>query len=195
MQDFFWWPTLFAYLFGSIPTGVLLAKAMGLSDPRTVGSGNIGAANMARLGGKKMGVLTFIFDFLKGLLPVLLALFFFPDNLNLAYATALLAVVGHCYSLFLRFHGGKGVATTAGAFALLAPIPLAIALFAWALTFLAFRISSLAAMISLVFLLFGLLIFQESLSLQMTALFCCLMVIRRHRSNLEALLKDTERSF
>jgi glycerol-3-phosphate acyltransferase PlsY len=184
-----------AYLLGSIPSGVLMARALGLQDPRAAGSGNIGAANLTRLGGKKAGVLTFLLDFLKGFLPVLAARIYGPPDPTTAYLTALLAVTGHCYSVFLGFRGGKGVATTAGAFFPLAPIAMVAALFAWALGFYSFKVTSLAAMMALLALLGALLVIGNPGGLFLAALLTCLMVVRRHLANLNDLLSAKERRF
>ena len=113
---------IFAYLLGSIPTGVLLARAFGHVDPRTQGSRNIGATNIYRTAGKKLGILTLLGDILKGLLPVVLARNFLDAHLWVG-AVALAAFLGHLYPVFLKFKGGKGIATGLGAFLALAPIP------------------------------------------------------------------------
>src|SRR3989344_1612643 len=110
---FLFFPVL-AYFLGAIPCGLLVAKALKIGDPREAGSGNIGSANLTRIGGKKAGIFTFILDFLKGFVPVLAALLYFTDDPTSAYLAALFAVIGHCYSIYLLFEGGKGVATSAG---------------------------------------------------------------------------------
>ncbi|MGZ3712708.1 MAG: glycerol-3-phosphate 1-O-acyltransferase PlsY, partial [Bdellovibrionota bacterium] len=179
---------LLSYLLGSIPSGILVAKAMGLGDPRDSGSGNIGASNLARLGGKRVGVFTFLLDFFKGLIPVLAALLLKPESPGLACFCALFAVLGHCYSLFLFFSGGKGVATAAGALFLIATIPMLIAFVGWAICFYCFRITSLAAMAALGLLLASLLATNADPILLGVALLCSLVVVRRHEMNLKNLL-------
>lgn len=186
---------LIAYLLGSIPSGILVARALGLGDPRESGSGNIGASNLTRIGGRKVGVITFLLDFLKGLLPVLAALFLLPADPWLAGICALCAVIGHCYSLFLIFQGGKGVATAAGALLLLAPVAMSVSLLTWALCFYCFRITSLAAMAALAVLLAGLLAMNAGTHLLLVALACCMIVVRRHEANLIGLLAGQERKF
>jgi acyl phosphate:glycerol-3-phosphate acyltransferase len=186
---------LVSYLFGSVPSGILLARAAGLGDPRDAGSGNIGASNLTRLGGKKLGALTFLLDFLKGFVPVFFAYFYWPDDTFPAALGALLAVTGHCYSIFLFFQGGKGVATTAGALFPLAPFAMIVALAAWGLSFYAYRMTSLAAMVALFALLGSLLLFGAPAHLLGVAGICCVMVVRRHQANLEDLLGGKERSF
>ena len=142
-----------AYLLGSIPFGLLLTKATGLGDVRKIGSGNIGATNVLRTGNKGLAALTLLLDLLKGFLAVSLVRGYFPANdpaLALAWGpvptAALGAVLGHCFPVWLRFKGGKGVATNAGvSFGLGWPIGLAYAL-VWLGLLGAMRISSLAGM-------------------------------------------------
>lgn len=113
-----------AFLLGSIPFGLLIARAFCGLDPRSGGSGNVGATNVARLCGFKWGLLTLVCDLLKGFLPV--ALFWHSDsNLGyLAYVAGLGVILGHMHSLFLNYKGGKGVATTVGVFLALSPVQL-----------------------------------------------------------------------
>ncbi|MBL8657452.1 MAG: glycerol-3-phosphate 1-O-acyltransferase PlsY [Altererythrobacter sp.] len=148
----------FAYLLGSIPFGLLLTRAAGLGDVRAIGSGNIGATNVLRTGKKWLAAATLILDGLKGFLAVALVRQFFALNdpvLQFAEAgpvpaAALGAVVGHCFPVWLRFKGGKGVATNAGvAFGLGWPIGLTYAL-VWIGVLAAARISSLAGMSAVV---------------------------------------------
>lgn len=148
----------FAYVLGSIPFGLLLTKAAGLGDVRQIGSGNIGATNVLRTGNKKLAALTLLLDLLKGFLAVALVKQFFPvndptllfDEAGPVPAAALGAVVGHCFPLWLRFKGGKGVATNAGvSFGLAWPIGLAYAL-VWIGLLALLRISSLAGMAAVV---------------------------------------------
>ena len=110
---------LFAYLLGSIPTGLVLGFVSGV-DVRRGGSGNIGTTNVARLVGWKAGLLTLIADIAKGMIPILLAAYFNFD-LSVQVQTALAAFIGHLYPVFLKFRGGKGVATALGIFIALAP--------------------------------------------------------------------------
>lgn len=148
----------FAYLLGSIPFGLLLTRAAGMGDVRKIGSGNIGATNVLRTGNKKLAALTLFLDLLKGFLAVALVRQFFPANAPVLLfdeagpvpAAALGAVIGHCFPVWLRFKGGKGVATNAGvSFGLAWPIGLAYAL-VWIGVLAAMRISSLAGMSAVV---------------------------------------------
>ena len=114
---------LFSYLIGSIPTGYLIAKHTMHIDIREHGSGNPGAANVYRIVGKWAGVCTFLIDAIKGYVPVLLARHFCPDIYAIAIVCGVVAILGHMWTIYLKFRGGKGVATSAGVFLALAPIP------------------------------------------------------------------------
>lgn len=122
-----------AFLLGSIPTGFLIVKASKGIDIRTVGSGNTGSTNVKRVAGRKAAIITQVIDILKGAIPVGICIFVLSDldtsfNRNiLVSASALTAILGHNFSPFLHFKGGKGVNTTVGAFLLIATIPTAIA--------------------------------------------------------------------
>ncbi|GAB4298775.1 MAG: hypothetical protein Kow0090_14250 [Myxococcota bacterium] len=105
---------LFAYLLGSIPTGLIIGRVVAGKDIRLWGSGNIGASNVGRTIGRKWGLLTFIGDFLKGLIPVLIARYFLGLEMFFICLVGVVAVLGHIFSVFLRFKGGKGVATAGG---------------------------------------------------------------------------------
>lgn len=148
---------VFAYLLGSIPFGLLLTKAAGLGDVRQIGSGNIGATNVLRTGNKKLAAATLLLDLAKGFFAVALVRQNVADNspaLALAWgpvpAAALGAVIGHCFPVWLKFKGGKGVATNAGvSFGLGWPIGLAYAL-VWIGMLALVRISSLAGMSAVV---------------------------------------------
>lgn len=188
----------FAYLLGSIPFGLLLTKAAGLGDVRQIGSGNIGATNVLRTGNKKLAALTLLLDALKGFLAVALVRQYFADNapaLDLAWgpvpAAALGAVVGHCFPVWLKFRGGKGVATNAGvSFGLGWPIGLAYAL-VWIGVLGATRISSLAGMSAVLAAavaaaLFGYMAFVPVL------LVIAAIIIWLHRENIGRLMRGEE---
>lgn len=146
---------VFGYLLGSIPFGLLLAFAAGKGDVRKIGSGNIGATNVLRTGSKGLAALTLLLDLAKGFFAVFLAVRILPIDAGSAWfgvreAAALGAVLGHCFPVWLKFKGGKGVATNAGvAFGLAWPIGLAYAL-VWIAMLAIFRISSLAGMSAVV---------------------------------------------
>lgn len=138
-------PLAATFLVGSFPTGVLAGRLNGI-DIRTVGSGNVGATNVFRALGKPWGIATLIVDALKGFLPVLLLLKAFPEPSWVPTAGALAAVLGHTFSPFLRFRGGKGVATSAGVFLALLPLPTTAALAVFLAVFLPTRIVALGSL-------------------------------------------------
>lgn len=134
---------LVGYLMGSIPSGVIIARLGGAGDIRKIGSGNIGATNVLRTGRKGLALATLGVDLVKGALPVWLALRFFgPD---MAVVAGLGAVLGHCFPVWLRFKGGKGVATAAGVILALSPLTLLIALLVFLALALPTRIVSLGS--------------------------------------------------
>jgi glycerol-3-phosphate acyltransferase PlsY len=179
------------YLAGSISTAILVCRAMGLPDPRSEGSRNPGATNVLRFGGKKAAAITLAGDFLKGLLPVLLARLAGLEDLGLAL-TALAAFLGHLYPVFFGFEGGKGVATAFGAILGLSwPVALA-ALVTWLFMAFVVRISSLSALTAAV--LTPLLGWWFNLPLAYNAAILAMVVllIWRHRSNIRNLLAGAE---
>ena len=179
------------YLAGSVSTAIIVCRAMGLPDPRNEGSRNPGATNVLRLGGKKAAAITLAGDFLKGLLPVLLARLAGVEATGLALI-ALAAFLGHLYPIFFSFQGGKGVATAFGAIlGLSAPVALA-ALATWLIMAFVLRISSLsaltaAALTPLFAWYFGLSGASLAVVLVMVGL-----LIWRHRSNIRHLWAGTE---
>ena len=134
------------YLLGSIPSGVLLARAMGLGNLREIGSGNIGATNVLRTGNKRAAALTLLFDGAKGAVAVLLARAFAGEDA--AQLAGLAAFIGHCFPVWLVFRGGKGVATFFGILLALAPLIGAIAALIWIAVAAISRYSSLAALMA-----------------------------------------------
>jgi glycerol-3-phosphate acyltransferase PlsY len=182
---------LFAYLLGSLSSAIILSKIMGFPDPRDEGSNNPGATNVLRIAGKKAAFLTLVGDCLKGLIPVLIALTISEDRLLIALA-GFSAFIGHCYPLFFRFKGGKGVATAIAVsvgFNWLAGL---IIIGIWLLFAKVFKISSLAAIIA--FTALPLLIFWQENSLYITLTFIAMSVILiwRHKANIQRLVQGVE---
>jgi len=182
---------LTAYLFGSIATAVVVCRLAGLPDPRSEGSGNPGATNVLRIGGRKVAALTLAGDLIKGLLPILIARLLSDDPTLLALVGAA-AFLGHLYPIFFGFRGGKGVATALGVMlGMIWPVALA-ALIAWLLMAKLFRISSLAALTAATLTpLFAWLLTPEPAYLIFTST-VALLLIWRHRSNIRNLLKGRE---
>jgi glycerol-3-phosphate acyltransferase PlsY len=184
-----------AYLLGSIAFGILVSKAFGLPDPRTVGSGNPGATNVLRSGKKSAAVLTLLGDALKGWLPVWLALQ--SDMLMWVVASVGLAVfVGHLYPIFYKFKGGKGVATALGVMLALSPTLGLAAIATWVVVFAISRYSSLAAIVAAalapVYAWLWTLAYKNYF---ITVLVMAVFLIWRHRSNIQKLLAGTEAGF
>ncbi|MBO0749415.1 MAG: glycerol-3-phosphate 1-O-acyltransferase PlsY [Porphyrobacter sp.] len=179
---------LLGYLVGSIPFGLLLAMAAGKGDIRQIGSGNIGATNVLRTGSKGLAAAVLLLDLGKGLLAVLAAWRWLPDAVA---ATALAVVIGHCFPVWLKFKGGKGVATNAGvSFGLGWPIGLAYAL-VWLGMLALTRISSLAGMSAVVAAVIAAAVFGFERFVPVLALIA-LLVIWLHRANIRRLLAGEE---
>ncbi|MCB5199889.1 glycerol-3-phosphate 1-O-acyltransferase PlsY [Loktanella sp. TSTF-M6] len=177
------------YLLGSIPTGVIAARLMGLGNLRDIGSGNIGATNVLRTGNKKAAAITLIGDALKGVVAVILARAFAgPDAVQLA---ALMAFVGHCYPVWLGFKGGKGVATFLGLILILAPIAGLIACAVWAGTAKLAKISSLAALVAAAVTPLVLLVLGAGQFFALAFVLAAL-IFWRHRANIARLRDGTE---
>ncbi|MGB5328384.1 MAG: glycerol-3-phosphate 1-O-acyltransferase PlsY [Gammaproteobacteria bacterium] len=181
----------FAYLLGSISSAILLSKIMGFEDPRSEGSKNPGATNVLRIAGKKAAFLTLLGDFLKGLVPVLLAHGLGADPLVIAL-TGFAAFFGHCFPLFFGFKGGKGVATAIAATLGFNWIAGVILVGIWLLFAKVFKISSLAAIIS--FAVLPLVIYWRVQDLPASLVFVALSVILiwRHKGNIQRLISGTE---
>jgi glycerol-3-phosphate acyltransferase PlsY len=180
-----------SYLFGSISSAIIVCRLMGLPDPRTQGSNNPGATNVLRFGGKKAAAITLFGDSIKGLIPVLIAHYFGVSETVLA-ATALAAFLGHLYPVFFGFKGGKGVATALGVqFGLYWPIGLTI-LAVWLFIAYGLKISSLAALVSQALFPIVVWYFWPSIPLIVISIIMSLLLIWRHRSNIQNMLSGTE---
>lgn len=182
---------LLSYLLGSIPTGLWMGLLMRKIDIREHGSKNIGATNTLRVLGKVMGSIALIGDVSKGAVSVLCV----SQLSEWPYAPllcGLAAIVGHTFSLFLKFNGGKGVATSAGVFAGLAPIPMAIAFTVFVLIIAFTRMVSLASMLAAVALSIAVWTLSEDLSVQIIATLVALIIVLRHRDNIKRILAGNE---
>lgn len=187
---------LAAYLIGSIPFGFLVARARGV-DIFKAGSGNIGATNIGRVLGRKFGLLVFFCDVLKGAIPTFLGLRLFDDS-RWAVAIGLAAIIGHMFPIFLRFRGGKGVATGFGVVAVLLPFPAALAFGVWFAVLLATRTVSLASIVAAITLAFArcasvAVPFDEANApLSAFSILTAAIVVIKHRANIVRLWNGAE---
>ncbi len=184
-----------AYLLGSLSFAVIVSKAMGMADPRSYGSGNPGATNVLRSGKKKAAILTLLGDALKGLVAVLLAKYFL-DAGSITEATvawvALAVLIGHMWPVFFGFKGGKGVATAVGVlFALSWPVAL-ICTLVWLVMAFGLKISSLAALTATVLSPVLAWVFIDETSWCWAVLIIAILVLYRHKSNIQNLLSGKE---
>ncbi|HSW69794.1 MAG TPA: glycerol-3-phosphate 1-O-acyltransferase PlsY [Gammaproteobacteria bacterium] len=181
---------IIAYLFGSISTAIVTCKLMGLPDPRKQGSGNPGATNVLRFGGKKAAIITLIGDMLKGMLPVLALKWYGLNTIGLS-CVAFAAFLGHLYPIFFRFQGGKGVATAFGCLVSLS-WPLGFGLLAtWLVVAAISRYSSLAAVLAaLLAPLYAW--FMTNIPYTVTACLISALLIYRHRKNIQNLVTGKE---
>jgi acyl phosphate:glycerol-3-phosphate acyltransferase len=179
-----------AYLLGSIPFSYLVARRRGV-DVRRVGSGNVGATNVLRSVGRGAGILAFVLDALKGLLAVLVARALDPAG-GLPALAAAAAVLGHMYPPWLRFRGGKGVSTGAGAFLLLAPLPTAGGLVVFAAVVAATRYISLGSIAGTSTLALLSFLLGASEPVARAAAGLALLIVWKHRANLQRIARGTE---
>ena len=179
----------FVFLLGGVPFGLILGMLFRGIDVRTQGSGNIGATNVARVMGWGLGSATLLLDAAKGALPMLWVAHHFEQPWMLP-AAGLVAVLGHCYSPWLEFQGGKGVATAAGVMLVVSPKATLLALICWGLTYGLTRKSSLGAFVAIAAIQVGLWIFMPGWWLFGLAIAAILLL--RHRENLQRLVAGTE---
>ena len=182
-----------AYLLGSVPTGLLLARALGVNI-RETGSGNIGATNVYRTMGRKVGILTLVGDCLKGLIPVLVAKWLGLSDLWVA-AIGLAAFLGHVYTIFLCFKGGKGVATALGVFLGTSPLSVLVGLAIFALVLYRWRYVSLASITAAALIPAAVWLTGAPHETVLMSLAIAAVVIFRHRENISRLAAGTESTF
>ena len=179
------------YLCGSLASAVIVCRIMKLPDPRDSGSGNPGATNVLRIAGKQAAAFTLAGDFLKGVVPVVLAKLLSASP-EVHAATAVAALVGHMYPVFFGFRGGKGVATAFGAVAGLA-LPAALLMAAvWVLVAMVTRYASLASMLAICIAPVFAIIFLPGWSTVLALLVMAALIVYRHKSNIERLRAGTE---
>lgn len=181
-----------SYLLGSLPSGYVLFWISEKKDIRNFGSGSTGATNLFRLKGWKLALPALFIDVLKGVLPAYLAIRVLFD-IQLAALSALLAVIGHCFPVYLKFRGGKGVATMMGAFAVLAFKPFLISLTIWLLIIGISRYVSLGSLLAAFSYPFLTLIFHNEEEIIYVSIALFLIVAIRHLGNINSLIKGKER--
>ncbi len=187
---------LIAYFLGAVPIGLLIAKIYGHPDIRREGSGNIGATNVARVVGKKQGLITLIGDISKGAVPVLLAMWLIgTDTLTKQFWIALIgfsSFLGHIFPIYLKFRGGKGVATATGVFFAISPLAVVFDLLIFLFVVWRFRyvsLGSLSAAFAMPFLLFIISGKKAYISL---SILMAILIFYRHKENIGRLLKGEE---
>ncbi len=194
------------YLIGSIPFGLIVGKLAGIGDIRNTGSGNIGATNMVRAGGKKLGAMVLVLDALKGAIPIFLLMTiqgtgkgYGPGVIdehgvdeNIFWIIGYCIVLGHMFPIWLKFKGGKGVATSLGVIAVISPVFFLLVCAVWLAIFLATQYSSLAAIVAFIALPLFYLIGGDAYG---WPLLLSLMVILKHHENVKRLLNGTESKF
>jgi acyl phosphate:glycerol-3-phosphate acyltransferase len=194
------WIPVAAYLLGSIPFGLLLAKAFGVEDVRKAGSGNVGATNVARVAGPLAGIFTLVLDAAKGAAPVWLAARFANDSAAWMTVAGLAALTGHCFPVWLRFRGGKGVATAAGMFLVVCPPALvgSVLLFALVVVFSRYvSLGSIAAAAAMPLLIYFLWAPPHAPPLVVTfgAFAAATLVVFKHDANIQRLVEGRESRF
>jgi len=192
---------LLAYLIGSIPTSFIFARLLKKTDIRKYGSGNVGATNVFRVVGKVPAVIVLIMDMLKGYAAVVFLPEIFMNNaidaaLGLELYRILLGlsvISGHVWTVFLKFKGGKGVATAAGVLIAIAPKVIAGSASVWVLVFIAFRIVSVASITASIFLPVFALMFYSSTPLTLFTVLLCIFGTYKHKSNIQRLVRGEEK--
>jgi glycerol-3-phosphate acyltransferase PlsY len=190
--DIIW--IVLAYLLGSISSAIIVCRLLALPDPRSEGSGNPGATNVLRIGGKKAAALTLLGDMLKGYIPVALAVWFVLDPVVII-AIGVAAFVGHLWPVFFNFQGGKGVATELGVLFGLHPVIGLVIAAVWLLIAKGLKISSLAALVAM--MLAPLMVWfwtEGELSWTLGVALMSAMLIYRHKSNIKRLISGEETS-
>ena len=191
---------VFSYFCGSIPFGLILTKIFSKKDIRKIGSGNIGATNVLRTGNKYLAFATLLLDILKGYIPVLITKYFFPEMLQLS---ALLVILGHIFPIWLKFNGGKGVATFLGILFALSFGLAALFIFTWLTVSLIFKYSSLSSIFSSL-TVFIVTLIEEKITfainpniyeegyLKLLLFIILILIIYTHRKNISNLKNGTE---
>ena len=188
MQTYFFL-LLASYLLGSIPSGLILSKILNKGDLRKAGSGNIGATNALRVGGRLLGVLTLIFDLLKGLVVIILVRFFEQEFIA---AYGFVCIIGHIFPIWLNFKGGKGVATVLGMMLGLNPLVGLLMSIIWIVIFKFFKISSVASLISLFVSVITLIVIDTNYVNSIFLVLILILIVYKHKDNIIRLYRGEE---
>ena len=180
-----------AYFIGSIPSGLIIGKALYNTDLRQCGSGNIGATNAWRVLGKKAGIVVFVMDFLKGVIPVLLASYFIGTPWSMVIV-GVMAIAGHVFSIFTAFQGGKAVATGLGVVTVMMPDIALIVFVVWLIIVMITRYVSLGSIIASVLVPILSIVFEYPIPFMDFGVFTATLIVLRHRPNIKRLLNGTE---
>lgn len=183
---------ILSYLCGSIPFGYIIAKTFKKTDIRKQGSGNTGATNVYRTISKPLGILTLFLDLLKGFVPVYLVSLTNPSTYWIVILVALATILGHIFTVFLNFKGGKGVATACGAFLAMNPLAVLICFVSFVIVLVIFKYVSLASIVAAILLPISLYLLNSLSELVIFSCIISLLVIIRHISNIKRLLNGTE---
>ena len=186
--------SIISYFIGSIPTGVILAKYFGNVDLRNVGSGNIGATNVTRAMGKKFGAITLLGDIIKGVIPTVLAIFLLDSDYWTA-VVGLSAFLGHVYSVFLEFKGGKGVANALGVLLVTSPLETGIGLLVFIAVFAVSRYVSAGSIAAAAVIPIAVYYTMRPFPFLLLASLIAILVIYRHMENIKRLMSGTEKRF
>ena len=186
---YFLW-ILASYLVGSIPVGIILAKMRG-ADPRKVGSGNIGATNVMRAAGKTIGIMTLLGDILKGFIPTITAMYFGQTPAVVAM-TGFAAFVGHLFPVFLRFRGGKGVATGVGVYLAVSPFAILINIVIFVLVLFKWRYVSLGSLVGSALMPVALFVLGKPCDYVYLSIIVGMFVFLKHKENIRRLIDGNE---
>lgn len=187
-----WWLVVVGYFAGSIPFGVIVTTLATRKDVRSEGSGNIGATNVARVAGKGWGALVLLLDAAKGALPVLWALHVAPDDQVLHVSVAIAAFAGHVFPVWLKFKGGKGVATALGVLLVLLPWAALIGFVIWIAVLLTLRISSVGSLLGAIAAIIASFVLKSPVPYIVLAIALFVAMLLTHRGNIERLIKRNE---
>jgi glycerol-3-phosphate acyltransferase PlsY len=183
---------ILSYLLGSFPTGYVLFWLSEKKDIRNYGSQAIGATNVLREKGWKLALPVAIFDIAKGAIPVILALKFFPDK-RFAFFCGFLAILGHCFPIFIRFKGGKGVATALGAYLALAPVAALLSVAVFVIVVMLTKYVSLGSLLALAAYPLFVFFVRGDMPAVIMSLAALVLVVFKHRGNLQRLVRGSER--